>query len=378
MNRISVLIVDDSALMRNLIRRMLESDTEIDVVGTAMNGVFGLRKVESLKPDVIVLDLQMPELDGIGFLKERQKRGWTVPVVILSAVAKKGAEITIQALSLGAADFITKPSGASQTENQEIAAQLIGMVKAFGAAYQREIARSGQHGASRLKSASAPPRQPHWSPPAAEPQIRTDGWPVLSPKSGPAPPKIIAIGISTGGPNALRKLFSELSPNLAIPIVVVQHMPAGFTFEFANSLNKVCPLDVKEAADGDVVKGGRILIAPGDRHIRVEKKRLAAVAHVVEGEKVNGHMPSAGVLFDSVAEQYGNAALAVIMTGMGRDGSREIGSIYAEGGVTLAQDEESSVVFGMPRVAIEHNYVTQVVALDEMAGAINELAGALE
>lgn len=377
MNRISVLVVDDSVLMRNLIRRMLESDSEINVAGTAMNGVFALRKVESLKLDVIVLDLQMPELDGIGFLKERQKRGWDIPVVILSAVAKKGAEITIQALSLGASDFITKPSGASQTENQEIAEQLVGMVKSFGAAYRRKIVRAGQDGASRLEPAPAPLREHHWAS-AAEPRIRADDWPVLSPKRGPSSPKIIALGISTGGPNALRKIFSGLSPNLKIPIVVVQHMPAGFTFEFANSLNKVCPLEVKEAADGDLVKGGRILIAPGDRHIRVEKKRLATVAHVVEGEKVNGHMPSVGVLFDSVAEQYGNAALAVIMTGMGRDGAREIGRIYAEGGVTLAQDEESSVVFGMPRVAIEHNYVTQVVALDEMAGAINELSGAVE
>lgn len=377
MNRISVLVVDDSALMRNLIRRMLESDSEINVAGTAMNGVFALRKVESLNPDVIVLDLQMPELDGIGFLEERQKRGWDIPVVILSAVAKKGAEITIQALSLGASDFITKPSGASQTENQEIAEQLVGMVKAFGAAYRRKTVRAPENAASDPE-----PTADHYHTPRSAPvprrRVRTEDWPMLNPKCGPAPPQIIAIGISTGGPNALRRIFSSLSPNLKVPIVVVQHMPAGFTFEFANSLNKVCPLDVKEAADGDLVKGGRILIAPGDRHVKLEKKPLAAVVRVVEGEKVNGHMPSAGVLFDSVAEQYGNAALAVIMTGMGRDGAREIGRVYAEGGVTLAQDEESSVVFGMPRVAIEHDYITQVVALDEMAGAINELAGALE
>lgn len=377
MNRISVLVVDDSALMRNLIRRMLESDSEISVVGTAMNGVFALRKVESLNPDVIVLDLQMPEMDGIGFLEERQKRGWDIPVVILSAVAKKGAEITIQALSLGASDFITKPSGVSQTENQEIAEQLVGMVKAFGAAYRRKTVRAPETAASDPKPAADHYHTPH-SAPVPRRRVRTEDWPMLNPKCGPAPPRIIAIGISTGGPNALRRIFSSLSPNLKVPIVVVQHMPAGFTFEFANSLNKVCPLDVKEAADGDLVKGGRILIAPGDRHVKLEKKPLAAVVRVFEGEKVNGHMPSAGVLFDSVAEQYGNAALAVIMTGMGRDGAREIGRVYAEGGVTLAQDEESSVVFGMPRVAIEHDYVTQVVALDEMAGAINELAGALE
>ena len=137
-------------------------------------------------------------------------------------------------------------------------------------------------------------------------------------------------------------------------------MPAGFTAEFANSLNKICPLEVKEAAEGDIVKAGRILIAPGDRHLSVEKRRLATVVHLSDGENVNGHKPSAGVLFDSVALEFGNAAMGIIMTGMGKDGSREIGNIYAEGGITIAQDEESSVVYGMPRVATEHKYITRV------------------
>ena len=180
---------------------MLESDSEINVAGTAMNGVFALRKVESLNPDVIVLDLQMPELDGIGFLEERQKRGWDIPVVILSAVAKKGAEITIQALSLGASDFITKPSGASQTENQEIAEQLVGMVKAFGAAYRRKAVRAPESAASDREPAADRSYMPH-SAPAPRRRVRMEDWPMLNPKCGPAPPRIIAIGISTGGPNA--------------------------------------------------------------------------------------------------------------------------------------------------------------------------------
>ena len=318
----SVLIVDDSALMRNLIKRMLESDPDIKVVGTAMNGTFALRKTVALNPDVIVLDLEMPELDGIGFLEKRQENGWEIPVVILSAVAKKGAEVTMKALSLGASDFITKPSGTPDA-NRDTADQLISMVKGFGKSYRRKKLRlDGSSDKPEPKpvrpETPAPIRKPIPIP-------RADDWPKQTPKKSPAPPEIVAIGISTGGPNALRQVFAAIDPNLKAPIVVVQHMPAGFTAEFANSLNKICPLEVKEAADGDILKPGRILIAPGSRHIKVEKKSLAAIARVVDGENVNGHKPSAGVLFDSVAEQYGNAALAVIMTGMGRDGSREIG-----------------------------------------------------
>lgn len=374
MDPISVLVVDDSALMRNLIRRMLESDEEIEVVDVAMNGKFALRKTASLHPDVIVLDLEMPELDGIGFLEKRRENGWSVPVIILSAMAKKGAAVTMKALSLGASDFITKPSGATPDKNKETASQLIGMVKGFGGTYRKaKVRKSGdknkfesQKGSS-VKAPAVPKRK--YTP-------ISDDWPKISPKKGPAPPEIIVIGISTGGPNALRKVFSEISPNLTVPIVVVQHMPPGFTAEFANSLNKICPLEVKEAAEGDIAKPGRILIAPGDRHVKIEKRRLAAMVHLEDGENVNGHKPSAGVLFSSVAKQYGNAALAIIMTGMGKDGSREIGSIYAEGSITLAQNEESSVVYGMPRVAIEHDYISQIVALEDIAGAINEIAGA--
>lgn len=346
---------------------MLETDKEIDVVGTAMNGRFALRKTITLNPDVIVLDLEMPELDGIGFLEKRRENGWDIPVVILSAVAKKGAEVTMKALSLGASDFITKPSGGVADSNRETAEQLISMVKGFGGAYRKKKEKNGY--------AKELPRPGTSKPVAALPVRKIEDWPEIKPKRQPAPPEIIAIGISTGGPNALRQIFAQLSENLKTPIIVVQHMPPGFTKEFANSLNKICPMEVKEASDGDVIKPGRILIAPGDKHIKVEKRHLAAVAHVLDGENVNGHKPSAGVLFDSVASQYGNAALAIIMTGMGRDGSREIGGVFGEGGITLAQDEDSSVVFGMPRVAIEHDYITRIVSLDDMAGVINELAG---
>jgi len=182
------------------------------------------------------------------------------------------------------------------------------------------------------------------------------------------------IGISTGGPNALRQVFAALDADFPLPIVVVQHMPAGFTAEFARSLDKHCPLEVKEAEEGDLIKKGRILIAPGDWHIEVERKSLAAIAHLHQNDQLNGHRPSAGVLFKSVARQYGASALAVIMTGMGRDGSAEIGEIYRAGGLTLAQDEQSSVVFGMPKVAIEMGHAEKVVSLNDMASTLNKLA----
>lgn len=359
MKPIKVLVVDDSALMRNLIPRVLESDKDIKVVDTAVNGKIALDKTMALNPDIVILDLVMPELDGIGYLEQRRERGLTVPVIILSAVAIKGARLTMRALALGASDFITKPSGTSEQENQEAVKQLIGMIKGYGATYSLK-----QKFAESAKSA----------PQAVE---NKDLWPEITPVRSPAPPQIVAIGISTGGPNALRQVFAELSENFPVPIVVVQHMPEGFTAEFAKSLDNICPLKVKEAEDGDHVTGGQALIAPGNRHVQVVKKLRGAEIRTTDSENVNGHKPSVGVLFESVAHQYGNAALALIMTGMGRDGAREIGHVYAEGGLTMAQDEKSSVVYGMPRVATEHNYISRIVSLDEVASVLNKAVGAV-
>jgi len=365
---IRVLIVDDSALMRNLIGRIVESDPALALVGKAMNGAFALKKLETLDVDIIVLDLEMPEMNGIEFLKKRKELKLETPVIILSSVARRGAEITMEALALGAADFIKKPSGSVSEDIHSVGEHLIALLKAYGGGR-----RSG------------------WAPPPA----KTDAWvpastttvstPVVAPASkplnlptGPLRPhsglQLCVIGISTGGPNALRQVFSALDADFPLPIVVVQHMPAGFTAEFAKSLDKNCPLEVKEAEEGDLVKKGRILIAPGDWHIEVEKRSLAAIVHLNQNELTNGHRPSAGVLFRSAAKQYGSSVLAVIMTGMGRDGAAEIGEVYKAGGLTLAQDEGSSVVFGMPRVAIELGNVEKVVSLGEMATALNKLS----
>lgn len=370
---ISVLIVDDSAMMRNLIGRIVESHDELAVAGKAMNGVFALQKMPRLEPDVIILDIEMPEMNGIEFLKEKNRLGNDIPVIVLSAVATKGAKVTMEALSLGASDFITKPSGSVSHNIQSVGERLIQLILAFGQDHRR---RRGPR--QNKRPAPAPIRKPIESPvretrttPAIP--IGTSHWESFTPVREPHNVQILAIGISTGGPNALRKVFSAIDPGLSVPVIVVQHMPAGFTEEFAKSLDRICPLEVKEASDGDLLKPGRILIAPGDYHVQVSRKSLGAVVNVLSKDPVNGHRPSVDVLFESVASEYKNEAIAVIMTGMGKDGARQIGKIYNEGGMTLAQDEETSIVYGMPKVAIEHGYIREVVPLASMAERISTL-----
>ena len=372
-NKISVLVIDDSALMRNLISRMIERAPDLEVVGTAMNGRFGLMKLPRLNPDVIVLDLEMPEMNGIEFLKELQKNSIRIPVVILSSIASRGTKVTMEALALGASDFITKPRGTESEELDEIGNQLIQLLSAYGNNYRKTkgdspvIPREIPQQTRKKRNVPAP------SAAAGITSSINQDWEKIRPQRKSGKTEIIAIGVSTGGPNALRRVFAELDPDLGLPILVVQHMPAGFTKEFAASLDRICPLKVKEAEEGDIIKAGRILIAPGDAHIEIEKKALASIIHLKDTELVNGHKPSAGVLFNSLAANYGNNAMAIIMTGMGKDGAREIGEVYRAGGITIAQEQQSCIVYGMPRVAVEHGYIQHIVPLSEMAEKISSL-----
>lgn len=342
--KIAVLIVDDSALMRNVISMMIEADGGLRVEAKASNGAIALRKLETAKPDVIVLDLEMPEMSGIEFLKERRRREIDIPVIILSSIAHRGARITMEALSLGASDFILKPSGTDSGELRRIEQQLVSTLKAYGARYRRRSGEKTEPRRDRI-DLHAPIRR--------------------------AQVHAVAIGISTGGPNALRQLFQELDGSLPAPIFVVQHMPAGFTREFAESLNRISRLEVKEAEIGDVVRPGRAFIAPGDFHMTVERKRLAEVIELNQDSAMNGHRPSVDVLFSSIAKTYGSRTLAVIMTGMGKDGARSIGEIKQAGGITVGQDEESCVVYGMPRVAAQNGYLDEVLPLNSIAEFIN-------
>jgi two-component system chemotaxis response regulator CheB len=375
-DEIQVLIVDDSALMRNLIGHMVEDTPGLAVAEKAMNGIFALQKIPRVNPDIICLDLEMPEMNGIEFLKERKKQGITIPVVILSSIAARGAEITMEALSLGASDFIQKPSGSISKDIHEVKDQLATMLLGYGGSYRKS------QGKKVLTPSEYKPKTPAEKTSDIAVHFNLAVAPPVTPAKAPNPirkparTEIIAIGISTGGPDALRVVFAKLDQDLKVPIVVVQHMPPGFTNEFAKSLDRICPLNVKEAEEGDAILPGRILIAQGNKHLEVEKKGTNGIAHLSDAPLVSGHRPSADVLFASVAMSYSNNALGVIMTGMGRDGAQQLGTIYKEGGMTLGQDEKSAVVYGMPRVAYELGHVMEQVSLENMARRICDVAKA--
>ena len=402
MDDIKVLVVDDSAFMRNIITKVIESTPGLLAVGKAMNGKFALEKIPLVTPDIIILDIEMPEMNGIEFLKERKRLNIDIPVIVLSSIAQEGASVTMQCLALGASDFLTKPSvGASDLG--ELAKNLSELLLSYGGQYKRNKSLQQKRTLLQNKndSTSVVDKNREISSSFAEKRptsISVSGEKLHSnidssnrpfsfsnnqekkeieeirPYREPGKIEVIAIGISTGGPNALREVFAKIDPNLSQPILVVQHMPAGFTAEFANSLNQICPLEVKEAKDGDLLKPGRILIAPGSMHMYVEKRSLATIVRLSDAPLCNGHRPSVDVLFESVAKCFQNRALGVIMTGMGKDGAAQLAEMRREGAWTLGQDEESSIVYGMPKVAYEYGGVQRQVPLSEMADAISKLA----
>ena len=342
---VRVLVVDDSALMRKLIPQILERDSSIQVVGTAMDGTFGLRKIEELKPDVVTLDLEMPRMDGLDTLKEIMRRR-RMPVIVVSAHTTVGASMTLKALSLGAFDFVTKPRDAASAHMDAIAKELTTKIKV---AAQTKVG----------STAPGPfPEVLEIRPHKAQPQNRG------------AAVKLVAIGVSTGGPNAIQYVLSQLPADFPGAIVVVQHMPEGFTELFARRMDECCALDVKEAKSGDLLLAGRVLICPGNRHIKVRRLPLGDVVVLSDEERVNGHRPSVDVLFRSVASEFGAGSIGVIMTGMGEDGAEGLGAIRNAGGLTIAQSEESCVVFGMPKAAIERGYALRVVPLDALANTL--------
>jgi len=338
--RSKVLVVDDSALMRKLIPKILEQDESIEVVGTAMDGYFGLKKIEELQPHVVTLDLEMPGLNGIDTLKEIMRR-WQLPVIVVSSHSTNGAAVTLKALSLGAFDFVAKPHDVAGRMS-EIGDELIAKIRA-----------------------AAQSKTPHvqFLPDIAPNQ--------LAGKQDPsAPTRIVAIGVSTGGPNALQYLFSQLPAEFAGSILVVQHMPDGFTDLFARRLDETCSIRVKEAQSGDLLTAGRVLICPGNRHMKVKRLPLGNIAVLNDEAPVNGHRPSVDVLFRSVAEEFGSQSIGLLMTGMGEDGASGLGAIRAAGGFTMAQTQESCVVFGMPKAAIERGYAMRVVSLQDLPNAL--------
>jgi len=346
--RIRVLVVDDSALMRKLIPAILERDPSIEVVGTAMDGAFALKKIEEFHPDVITLDLEMPRMDGIEALRLIMRRA-PMPVIVVSTHSKEGAYSTFKALALGAIDFVAKPRNAAAGHLDAIAVELIEKIKVAKRASGRQIRAS-------VAVETKPPQK--------------------KPARATLPPsRVVAIGISTGGPNALQYVLAQIPADFSATILIVQHMPEGFTEMFAKRLNECCALDVQEARSGDLLVAGRVLICPGNRHIIARRMPRGDMAVLSDGPPVNGHRPSADVLFRSVAQAFAITSVGVLMTGMGEDGAEGLGAIKAAGGMTVAQSEDSCVVSGMPRAAIVKGYANKIVPLDAMSAFLVSYCG---
>lgn len=353
MNRIRVLIVDDSAVVRQVLTDLLALDQEIEVIGAAVDPIFAMDKMQKQWPDVIILDVEMPRMDGITFLKKLMTERPT-PVVICSTLTERGAETTMQAMSAGAVDIVTKPKIGLKGFLQESALEFVQVVKAAAKARPR--------------------RQVTPAPLTVAPKLTADA--VLAATTGQAmaqtTDKVVVIGASTGGTQALEQVLTAL-PRTTAGIVIVQHMPEKFTAAFAQRLNSICEVEVREAQTGDRVIPGRALIAPGGRHMLLRRSGAQYQVEVVDGPPVNRHKPSVDVLFRSAAKCAGKNAIGIIMTGMGDDGAAGMLEMRNSGALTIAQDEESCVVFGMPKEAIKHGGVIKVLPLGSMAGEIRKI-----
>ena len=354
MRPIQVMIVDDSAVVRQVLAATLAEHPDIEIMGTASDPVFALEKMRRAWPDVIVLDVEMPRMDGITFLRKLMSERPT-PVVICSTLTEKGAETTMQALAAGALGIVTKPKMGLKSFLQDASDDLASAVKAAARANLRRIAPL---------PAVAPP-----------PKLTADAiLPAAAHAMAETTDRVVAIGTSTGGTQALERVLTAL-PRVSPGIVIVQHMPEKFTGAFAERLNGMCQIEVREAISGDRVIPGRALIAPGGRHMLLKRSGAQYHVEVIDGPPVSRHRPSVDVLFRSVAKCAGRNALGIIMTGMGDDGAKGMKEMHDMGARTVAQDEASCVVFGMPKEAIKLGGVTHVTSLDHIPQEIVVYAG---
>jgi len=344
MRRLRVLIVDDSVVMRRMISDMVQSDPALEVAGIAHHGYIALAKIAQISPDIVTLDLDMPEMDGLETLARLRAEHPDLPVIIVSALTERGTQLTLDALAMGASDYVTKPSGVmpNAASVAEVRAELLGKIKSLGAAHlSRSPGRSRKHAVPAEDSAHA----------------RVE---------------IVVIGVSTGGPNALMQLLPAIPTDFPVPLVVVQHMPPMFTRFLAERLEKVCSLKVREAAEGDKIEAGTIWIAPGDYHLEMVRTQRDVLVRLNQGPLENSCRPAVDPTFRSAVECYGSRVLGVIMTGMGHDGLQGSRCIYDGGGQILAQDEKTSVVWGMPRFVVEEGLPDEVLPLDRIAAGIRQ------
>jgi two-component system chemotaxis response regulator CheB len=344
MARIRVLVVDDSVVVRKVLSESLGKDPAVEVVGTAANGSIALQKIPQLNPDIIILDVEMPEMDGLECVK-RIRAGWPkMPVVMCSSLTERGADVTLRALANGASDYVTKPSRLNDNQLDALGsfkAELLAKVKALGGVY------------------SLPPLAP--TPSMSPPIVK---MPSLSPRS---PVSVLAIGCSTGGPVALATLFGGLPRDLTVPIVIVQHMPPLFTKMLADRLAQSSGLSVHEAKHGDLVEPGHAYLAPGDYHMTLVREGVKTRIALNQETPENSCRPAVDVLFRSVAKLYGSGVLAAVMTGMGQDGARGARDIAAAGGVILVQDAATCVVPSMPGAVVAAGVSSGAFPLDRLA-----------
>ena len=341
-----VLVIDDSAYVRKVVREILSRSPFVEVVGTARDGREALDLVEQLDPDVITCDLMMPELDGVGFVREQMQRR-PVPIVIMS-IANETAEAALTALDAGAIDFVQKPTALASEKIFEVSTELIDKVKA-----------AGQISLKRIPVAPAP--QTVTTPPVAK-------------LSGSHSVDIVVIGVSTGGPQGLKRLIPQLPQNFPVPVVMVMHMPVGYTEMYASKLNELSHLEVREAAEGDEVRPGRVFLAQAGRHLSLKRDANGMIVTHLDARPFNTlHRPAVDVLFQSAAEVYGKRVLGVVLTGMGSDGKQGAAWIKSQGGLVFTEAESSCVVYGMPSVVVEAGLSDRSVALEDMAQAIGEV-----
>lgn len=352
---VRVLVVDDSVVMRQLISRMLSSDNELEVVGFARNGLEAVAKVTQLKPDLVTLDVEMPDLDGIGALKLIKQQQPNTRVIMCSSLTARGASTTIDALMLGADDYVAKQRSGEMTQNafDSLRVDLVGKV--------RYLFRLGSQEAPASARVTEQRVQPTSSLSTAAPRLVSGQRPT---------PKIVAIGVSTGGPSALAALLPSFPATFPLPIVIVQHMPPVFTASLAERLTRLSQIRVLEASAGMTVVPGQALLAPGDFHLRLARKGSAVVTALDQGERENFCRPAVDVLFRSVAEVYSGAVIATILTGMGQDGLAGVRHLRSLGATVFAQDKDTSVVWGMPGAVAQANLTDAILPLQQIYPSI--------
>ena len=348
MAKIKVIVVDDSALVRSLLTEIINRQPDMACIGAASDPLVAREMIRELNPDVITLDVEMPRMDGLEFLS-RLMRLRPMPVVMVSTLTEQGAEITLRALEMGAVDFVAKPRIGVSSGLNELAGDIVDKIRVAAKAHVKRLA------GGPAPAATATPGQAHEAPRAPLPRLSTE--------------KIICIGSSTGGTEAIREVLVPL-PADAPAIVITQHMPPGFTTSFANRLNSLCRIRVAEARDGERILPGHAYIAPGGRHLRIDRSGSNYVAVVEDTEPVNRHRPSVEVLFKSAARVLGPNALGIMLTGMGADGASAMREMKDAGSYNYVQDEASCVVFGMPRMAIQHGAAHEVLPLNQIAPAL--------